>query len=61
MKVLFARFDDTDAKEYTSKEFETLRPEYEHAYAYLDYMNNAPDTSANYQPNRQSNKISSTY
>ncbi|TMI67025.1 hypothetical protein E6H12_01475 [Candidatus Bathyarchaeota archaeon] len=61
IKVLFARFDDTDAKEYTSKEFETLRPEYEHAYAYLDYMNNAPDTSANYQPNRQSNKISSTY
>ena len=45
IKVLFGRFDDTDAKEYTSKEFETLRPEYEHAYPYLDYMNNAPDTT----------------
>jgi integrase len=43
IKVLFGRFDDTDAKEYTSKEFETLRPEYEHAYPYLDYMNNAPE------------------
>jgi len=46
IKVMFGRFDDTDAKEYTSKEFETLRPEYLAAYPYLDYMNNNPKVAS---------------
>ncbi len=37
------RFSDTDAKAYSPRDFETLRPEYEHAYPYLDYMNSAPE------------------
>jgi integrase len=42
-RMMMGRFNDTDAKAYSPRDFETLRPEYEHAYPYLDYMNNAPE------------------
>ena len=40
IKMLHGRFDDTDAKHYTPRDIETLRPEYEHAYPHLDFLNN---------------------
>src|SRR5437667_5594309 len=42
IKMLHGRFDDTDAKHYTPRDIETLRPEYEQAYPHLDFLNNAP-------------------
>jgi integrase len=42
-KMLKGRFNDIDAKEYSPRDFDTLRPEYEYAYPYLDYMNNMPE------------------
>jgi len=39
------RFKDVDAKNYSPRDFDTLRPEYQIAYPYIDYMNNAPDTA----------------
>jgi predicted ribosome quality control (RQC) complex YloA/Tae2 family protein len=42
IKMLHGRFDDPDAKHYTPRDIETLRPEYEHAYPHLDFLNNAP-------------------
>ena len=43
--MIMGRFKDIDAKNYSPRDFQTLRPEYEHAYPYIDYMNNAPDTA----------------
>src|SRR5439155_435206 len=43
--MIMGRFQDVDAKNYSPRDFDTLRPEYEHAYPYIDYMNNAPDTA----------------
>jgi len=43
--MIMGRFKDIDAKNYSPRDFDTLRPEYESAYPYLDYMNNAPETA----------------
>jgi integrase len=40
--MIMGRFKDTDAKAYSPRDFDTLRPEYQTAYPYLDYKNNAP-------------------
>jgi len=42
-KMMMGRFDDIDAKKYTDRDYETLRPDYERAYPFLDYTNNAPE------------------
>lgn len=41
--MMMGRFDDIDAKKYTDRDYETLRPDYERAYPFLDYTNNAPE------------------
>jgi len=41
--MIMGRFKDIDAKNYSPRDFETLRPEYELAYPYLDYMNTSPE------------------
>jgi len=38
-KMMMGRFDDIDAKKYTDRDYETLRPDYERAYPFLDYTN----------------------
>jgi integrase len=38
--MIMGRFKDTDAKAYSPRDFDTLRPEYQTAYPYLDYKNN---------------------
>jgi len=42
---MFGRFSTQDAKAYTTKKFEELRPEYEKAYPHLDHLNNTPELS----------------
>jgi len=40
--MIMGRFKDIDAKNYSPRDFQTLRPEYEAAYPYIDYMNTTP-------------------
>src|SRR5206468_10127858 len=41
--MIMGRFKDIDAKDYSPRDFETLRPEYELAYPYIDYTNTSPE------------------
>jgi len=40
--MIMGRFKDIDAKNYSPRDFVTLRPEYENAYPYIDHINTAP-------------------